>query len=51
MRLSKSPMTVERYAVAGLEPVSNTPEEFSDLIRREVPRWKKIAKQANIQID
>lgn len=50
-RLMKSPALKDRYMAAGLEPVSNTPEEFSELIRREVPKWKKIAKQANIQVD
>jgi tripartite-type tricarboxylate transporter receptor subunit TctC len=51
VRLSKLPAVRDRYSVAGLEPVSNTPEEFSELIRREVPKWKKIAQQANIQVD
>ncbi|MGZ5178078.1 MAG: Bug family tripartite tricarboxylate transporter substrate binding protein, partial [Burkholderiales bacterium] len=50
-RLLKSSSIRERFSNVGLEAVSNTPEEFADLIRREVPKWKKIAKQANIQID
>jgi len=45
------PTTRDRFAGAGLEPVSNTPQEFAELIRREVPKWKKIAQQANIQMD
>ena len=50
-RLLKSPAIRERFLAVGLEPVSNTPEEFRDLIRREVPKWKKIAQQAKIQVD
>jgi tripartite-type tricarboxylate transporter receptor subunit TctC len=41
----------ERFAAGGLEPLSSTPEEFRDLIQREVPRWKEVARQAKIQLD
>jgi tripartite-type tricarboxylate transporter receptor subunit TctC len=41
----------ERCAAVGLEPRSTTPEEFRDLLRREIPTWHKVAKQANIRID
>jgi tripartite-type tricarboxylate transporter receptor subunit TctC len=51
VRLLKTPAIRERFSNVGLEAVSNSPEEFSELIRREVPKWKKIAKQANIQVD
>jgi tripartite-type tricarboxylate transporter receptor subunit TctC len=51
VRLLAMPTTRDRFAGAGLEAVSNTPQEFAELIRREVPKWKKIAQQANIQMD
>lgn len=51
VRLLKLPIIRERFSNVGLEAVSNSPEEFSDLIRREIPKWKKIAQQANIQVD
>jgi tripartite-type tricarboxylate transporter receptor subunit TctC len=51
VRLLKLPSIRERFSNVGLDAVSNTPEEFRDLIRREVPKWKKIAKQANIQVE
>jgi tripartite-type tricarboxylate transporter receptor subunit TctC len=51
VRLLAVPATRDRFAGAGLEPVSDTPQEFAELIRREVPKWKKIAQQANIQMD
>ena len=41
----------ERFAAGGLEPISSTPEEFRDLINREVPRWKEVARQAKIKVD
>ena len=46
-----APTLRERFAAAGLEPLSSTPEEFRDLIRSEVPRWKEVARQAKIQVD
>ena len=50
-KLLKSPATSERYAAAGLEPVSNTPDEFAALLKREIPQWKKVAQDANIRAD
>lgn len=51
VRLLKSPAIRDRFASIGLEPLGSTPEAFRDLIRREVPKWKKIAGQANIQVE
>jgi tripartite-type tricarboxylate transporter receptor subunit TctC len=50
-KLLKSTIVRERFTGAGLEPLGSTPEEFRDLIRREIPVWHKVAKQANIKID
>jgi tripartite-type tricarboxylate transporter receptor subunit TctC len=50
-RLLKSPLVSERFASIGLEPVSNTPEEFAALLQREVPRWKRIVRDANVHVE
>jgi tripartite-type tricarboxylate transporter receptor subunit TctC len=50
-RLLKSQIIRERFTGVGLEPSGSTPEEFGDVIRREIPIWHKVAKQANIKID
>ena len=50
-RLLKAPIVLERFAVAGLEPVSNTPDEFAALLKREIPAWHKVAQDANIRIE
>jgi tripartite-type tricarboxylate transporter receptor subunit TctC len=50
-KLLKSPTLRERYAAGGLEPLTSTPEEFRDLIRREVPIWKEVARQAKVKVD
>jgi tripartite-type tricarboxylate transporter receptor subunit TctC len=50
-RLLKSPAVSERFATAGLEPLTSTPKEFSDRIKGELPKWQRVAKEANIRID
>jgi len=51
VKVLANPVTKERFAAVGLEPRSMTPEEFRDLLKREIPNWHKVAKQANIRID
>ena len=50
-RLLKSPAVSERFAAAGLEPLTSTPREFSDRIKSELPKWQRVAKEANIRVD
>jgi tripartite-type tricarboxylate transporter receptor subunit TctC len=38
----------ERYAGLGLDPVSNTPDEFDKMIKSEVTEFTRIAKSAKI---
>jgi tripartite-type tricarboxylate transporter receptor subunit TctC len=45
------PELKERFAAAGLETVSSTPEEFGAFIRSEIAKWGRIAKEANIRLD
>ena len=40
-----------RFAGAGVEPQTNTPEAFAELIRREVVTWSKVVKAANIKVE
>jgi tripartite-type tricarboxylate transporter receptor subunit TctC len=39
----------ERYAREGGEPVIMTRAEFTEFVRREIERWRKVAREANIQ--
>jgi len=41
----------ERFAVLGLDPVTNTPEEFAAQIRREIAKWGKVIRDANIKME
>ena len=47
----KSPEVSTRFAGAGVEPQTNTPEAFAELIRREVITWSKVVKAANIRVE
>jgi tripartite-type tricarboxylate transporter receptor subunit TctC len=51
VRILKSPATAERYASAGLEPVTTTPEEFAAMIKSEIPKWQKVVKAAGLKAD
>jgi tripartite-type tricarboxylate transporter receptor subunit TctC len=40
----------QRYAAAGLEPVSSAPAEFGAMIRSEIAKWRKSPKQPGYSI-
>ncbi len=35
----------------GTEPMHNTPEEFAELIRKDMPKWAKVARDANMRAE
>ena len=39
------------FAQEGAEPVALTPEAFAAMIRTEIQRWDKVARDANIRVD
>jgi tripartite-type tricarboxylate transporter receptor subunit TctC len=41
----------ERMLAAGLEPVGNSPEEFSTYLRSEVVKWSKVIREAGVRLD
>jgi len=41
----------ERFAAAGIEPASSTPEELGALVQREKALWGRIIKTANVKAD
>ena len=41
----------ERYALLGIDPVGNTPEQFRDQIRADLARWEKVVRQAKIRLE
>jgi tripartite-type tricarboxylate transporter receptor subunit TctC len=41
----------ERYAILGIEPVGNSPEQFTEQIRADLARWGEVVKAAKIKIE
>jgi len=50
-RMLRSPEMSRRFASAGVEPRTNTSAEFAELIGREIVTWRKVVKDAGIQLD
>jgi len=47
----RQPQVRERYAALGIEPVGNSPSEFTAQIRADLARWEKVVKAASIRVD
>ncbi len=51
VRLLQAPDVSGRFAAAGVEPITNTPEAFAELIRLEIPKWTQVARAAKLRVD
>jgi len=47
----QTPAVRERYAVLGIDPVGNTPEQFAEQVKRDLARWGEVVKSAGIKIE
>lgn len=45
------PALTEKFAANGYEPVGGTSEQFTALVKKEVVKWAKVIKDANIKPD
>jgi tripartite-type tricarboxylate transporter receptor subunit TctC len=45
------PDTVKQFAAIGGEPVGGSPASFAALIRAEIPKWVRVAREAGIHIE
>jgi len=50
VKVMAMPDVREKLASMGFDPVASTPEEFTAWIRSEIPRWAKVIRDANIQM-
>lgn len=48
VRILKMPDILQRFASQGAEPVGNSPEEFAEVIRSDILKWRKVIKAARI---
>ena len=44
-----SPEVAAKLSAQGLLVVANTPEQFADFLKAEIPKWGKIVKDAGIK--
>ena len=51
MKVLKMQDVLERMAVAGFDPVGNSPAEFTAFIANEVDKWAKVVKAAGTRVD
>ena len=51
VRILESPDVQERWRADGREAVHSTPEGFARVIARDIAKWKKVVKEANIKAD
>ncbi|MDB5811859.1 MAG: tripartite tricarboxylate transporter substrate binding protein [Betaproteobacteria bacterium] len=51
VQIIKNPATNKRLLELGVDPVTNTPEQFNALVRADLAKWAKVAKAANIKVN
>jgi tripartite-type tricarboxylate transporter receptor subunit TctC len=52
MKVLQAPDVVDKLRTMGIDPAkTNTPDEFGAFMREDVARWKKIVKEARIELD
>ncbi len=49
VRALNAPAVKERMAGMGLFVVANKPEEFAELLKKEIPRWAKVVKDSGVK--
>ncbi|QJR11343.1 hypothetical protein DSM104443_02418 [Usitatibacter rugosus] len=47
----QTPAVRDRYAVLGIDPVGNTPEQFTEQVKKDLARWGEVVKSAGIKIE
>jgi tripartite-type tricarboxylate transporter receptor subunit TctC len=47
----QAPDVRERLASQGAEPIGNTPEQFTQQMKRDLAKWAKVVKDADIRLD
>ena len=48
-RIVQLPAVIERMAVDGLEPAGGSPERSREVLKRDIAKWQKVVKTANIK--
>ena len=51
VKVLQAPDVAGKFSAAGVEPITNTPEAFAEMIRQEIPKWTKVARAAKLRVD
>lgn len=51
VRIMGQPDVKERLIAIGVEPLANSPGEFSEYIRNEIPKWSRVIREAGIKVE
>jgi tripartite-type tricarboxylate transporter receptor subunit TctC len=51
VQIVQFPDVREKLAAQGAEPLAGSPEQAGEFVRREISRWAKVVKAANIRLD
>ena len=50
-RALKDPEFARQISTIGIDPLGSTPDEFTALLRKEIPRWKEIVQYAGVKVE
>jgi tripartite-type tricarboxylate transporter receptor subunit TctC len=50
-KILRTPQVVERLAATGVDVAPGTPAQLADFLRRDIAKWDKVVKKANITAD
>ena len=51
VKVLRAPAVIALLATHGVEPIGNTPQQFSAIIRADLEKWAKVIKEAGIKAD
>jgi tripartite-type tricarboxylate transporter receptor subunit TctC len=51
VRIIGLPEIQRRFADLGLEPVGNTPEQFTAFIKTEIDKWQKVVVASGAKVE
>jgi tripartite-type tricarboxylate transporter receptor subunit TctC len=50
-RILKTKAFADQIVAIGIDPLGNSPAEFAEFLRAEIPRWKTIVTEAGVQLE
>ena len=51
VKMMRSPEVTSRLESMGVEPLTNTPEEFADFVKKDVGKWSKVVKESGARVE